>query len=80
MDAISIESREATEKCKALAFKMILKASIEAQEIYIRRQFDCANTNATALAAIEVAETLGFRELAKSMSEEYDNEIGRKQA
>lgn len=80
MNIVQIENPETRAKCQALSFKSILKASIEAQEVYIRRQFDCASTDATALAAIEVAQVLGFVEIARSMSEEYDSQIGRAQA
>lgn len=63
---------KAFEDRKALSFKKILADSLEAQEVYIRRQFDCANTDATALAAIDVAEKLGFVELAENMKQAYE--------
>lgn len=59
---------------KAMSFKSILAAAIEAEEVYIRRQYDCANTDATALAAIEVAEKLGFIDLAEQMKEDFDSQ------
>lgn len=57
---------------KEMAFKSILNNSLEAMEVYIRRQFECAGTDALALAAIEVAETTGFPDLAEQMKKDFD--------
>lgn len=61
---------------KAMAFKQVLNSSLEAQEVFIRRQYDCAGTDALALAAIEVAEMLGFPDLAEQMKSDFDKQTG----
>lgn len=62
---------------KGMAFRYILKKSIEAQEKTIRNEFEIANTDAKAIAAIEVAETIGFTELAADLRTEFLTTNGR---
>lgn len=58
---------------KAMAFKKVLNGALEGMEVYLRRQFDSACTDTVALAAIEVAEILGFPDLVHQMKTDFDN-------
>jgi hypothetical protein len=44
---------------------------LEQQEIYLRRQFDCALIDSTALACIKVAKDAGFDKLAEEIETDF---------
>lgn len=50
----------------------------EQMQKYIRRRFDNANIDATALAIIKLAEEEDFTDLAEEMKEDYFIETGRR--
>lgn len=62
---------------KAAAVKAIEANAEEAVQTYIRRQFDNAFVDTTAEGAIEVAEMLGYYELAEEMRADFYTETGR---
>ena len=61
---------------KGMAFRYILKESIKAQEAKIRIEFNEAQTDAKCKAAIEVAESLGFNELAADLRADFLKQTG----
>jgi len=62
------------------AAKAIMVNAIDAQQVYIRRQFDSAFIDTTALGAIKVAEMLGYTEMAEEMKADYFSETGKEVA
>jgi len=62
------------------AAKAIMVNAIDAQQNYIRKQFDAAFTDSTALGAIKVAEMLGYTEMAEEMKADYFTETGKEVA
>lgn len=64
MKVVSIQNPVTFKKCKDITSKSVLSGAMEIQEMYLRRQFECANIDSTAAAIIEVAAKLGHTHLA----------------
>lgn len=62
---------------KKQAYARIKFGVSEAVEMYIRRQFDAACIESTAIAAIEVAEELNLSDLAEEMKADFHLETGK---
>lgn len=77
MNIILIENSETLKKCTDLAYTKVMSAAIDCQEVYLKSQFDCAGTDATVLATIKAAHSLGLWDLAADMRDEYFIKTGR---
>lgn len=74
---VSVQSKEAFEKCKCQTVIQTFGAIEEFQRMYLRRQFDTAGIDSTAAAVIEVANSLGFSDLVCEMESQFLIETGR---
>lgn len=74
---ILIDNPATRNKCKEVATANVMFGAKEAQEMYLRRQFDCACVDATALAVIDVAISLGYIDLADEMRNDFYVETGK---
>lgn len=80
MKIISIENPMTRKACQEVALKHVMFGAREAQERYLRHQFDISCVDATALAVIEAADFLGFHDLVSDMKADFKSETGREVA
>lgn len=62
------------QRCQS-SFELLVKAFSDNQEVFLRRWFDNAVLDETALAAIRLASELGFEELSTQMIADYNSEL-----